>query len=118
MEPFSALLVCGDPGPLGVIHKVLDEHGVSVKVAATTCAATQLMKPARFDLAILDNDVPGALDLAALRVATTMPKMVFAIVRSVKEKEIQDKRVHFVVQKPFTPDLFSRSVRAAYGPML
>ncbi len=118
MEPFSALVVCSDPGPLGVMHKVLEEHGVNVKVAATAPAAGQLMKPSRFDLAILDNDVPGALELAALRVSTVAPKMIFALVRGVKENEVRDKRVHFIMQKPFTLDLFSRSVRAAYGPML
>jgi CheY-like chemotaxis protein len=118
MEPFSALVVCSDPGPLGVMHKVLDEHGVNVKVAATAPAAGQLLKPSRFDLAILDNDVPGALELAALRISTAAPKMIFALVRGVKENEIRDKRVHFIVQKPFSSDLFSRSIRAAYGPMM
>ena len=118
MEPFSALVVCSDPGPLGVMHKVLEENGVNVKLAATAAAAGQLMKPGKFDLVILDNDVPEALELAHLRVATTIPKMVFAIVRGVKEREVQDKRVHFIVQKPFTSDLFARTIRASYGPML
>ncbi len=118
MEPFSALVVCSDPGPLGVMQRVLEEHGVSIKVAATVPAADHLMKPSKFDMAILDNDVPGALELAPLKVAITTPKMIFAIVRGVKEGEVRDKRVHFIVQKPFTFDLFSRSVKAAYGPML
>ncbi len=118
MEPFSALVVCADPGPLGVMQRVLEEHGVSIKVAATVPAADHLMKPSKFDMAILDNDVPGALELAPLKVAIGAPKMIFALVRSVKENEVRDKRVHFIVQKPFTPDLFSRSVKAAYGPML
>ncbi len=61
MEPFSALVVCSDPGPLGVMHKVLEENGVNVKLAATAAAAGQLMKPGKFDLVILDNDVPEAL---------------------------------------------------------
>jgi len=100
------------------MQRVLEEHGVSVKVAATVPAADHLMKPSKFDMAILDCDVPGALELAPLKVAITTPKMIFAIVRGVKESEVRDKRVHFIVQKPFTFDLFSRSVKAAYGPML
>jgi CheY-like chemotaxis protein len=118
MEPLSALVVCSDPGPLGVIQKVLEENGVNVKVAATASVASQLMKPGRFDMAILDNDVPGAVALAPVRAVGPIPKMVFAIVRGVKDDEVRDKRVHFVVQKPFTSDLFSRALRAAYGPML
>ena len=115
MEPFSALVVCIDPGPIGVIQRVLEEHAVSIRVAATVPAANHLMKPSKFDMAVLDNDVPGALELAAFRDG---PKMIIALVCVGKESEVRNKRVHFIVQKPFTPDLFARSIRAAYGPLL
>jgi DNA-binding response OmpR family regulator len=118
MEPLTALLLSTDPGPRGTTEKVLEEYGFSVKVAGSVAAASQLIKSTKFDLAIYDNDVPGALDLAAGRSPLANPKLVFALVRNTNRNEATGKRVHFVVQKPFTADLFARSLRAAYGTML
>jgi hypothetical protein len=33
-------------------------------------------------------------------------------------RELQGKRIHFMVQKPFSADFFLKSLRAAYGVML
>jgi len=118
MEPLTALLLSTDPGPRGTTEKVLEEYGISIKVADSVAAASQLIKSTKFDLAIYDNDVPGALDLAAGRSPILNPKLVFALVRNTNRSDAVGKRVHFVVQKPFTADLFARSLRAAYGTML
>lgn len=118
MEPLSALLLSTDPGARGTTEKVLEEYGVTIKVAGSVAAASQLIKNTKFDLAIYDNDVPGALDLAAGRSPIANPKLVFALVRNTNRSEATGKRVHFVLQKPFTADLFARSLRAAYGTML
>ncbi|HEX4604861.1 MAG TPA: PilZ domain-containing protein [Candidatus Angelobacter sp.] len=118
MEPFFALLVSADPGPLAVTQKILEEHGVNVKVAASVQAAEQLLKSNKFDLGVFDNDVPGALNLVSVRGASANPKMVFALLHSACLNDVRGKRVHFVVQKPFTADLFVRSLRAAYGTMV
>ncbi len=118
MEPFTALLLSTDPGSRSTTQRILDEYGVSIKVAGSVADASQLIKNTKFDLAIYDNDVPGALDLAAGRSPIANPKMVFALVRNTNRNEAAGKRVHFVVQKPFTAGLFARSLRAAYGTML
>jgi DNA-binding response OmpR family regulator len=118
MEPFLALLVSTDSGTLTVGQKILEEHGVSVKVVATVAAAEQLIKTTKFDLGVFDHDVPEALNLAVWRGASTNPRMVFAMVRGANLNEVRGKRVQFVVQKPFTADLFARTLRAAYGAMI
>jgi CheY-like chemotaxis protein len=117
MEPFFALVVSADPGPLNVTHKVLEEHGVNVRVVASAQAAEQLIKTTKFDLGIFDHDLPGALDLARGHESLN-PKMVFALLRGAQVKEVRGKRIHFIVQKPFTADLLARSLRAAYGTMI
>lgn len=117
MEMLSALLLCGDMGTLGVTQKVLEEYGMSVRVAPSAPAADQLMQRTRFDLAVFDSDVPGAMQLAAPD-SSHAPKMIFGLVRALKTDVIVGKRVHFIVQKPFTADILGKSLRAAYGSML
>ena len=118
MEPFSALLLSSDPATVTTTQKILEDNGVSVKRVESALAAEQLIKTAKFDLGILDHDLPGALSLAAARSTFANPKMIFALLRANQVKEVQGKSVHFVVQKPFTTDLFARSLRAASGPMI
>jgi CheY-like chemotaxis protein len=118
MDPFLALLVSADTGTLTVTQKVLEEYGVSVKVVPSAQAAEKLIKTTRFDLGIFDHDVPEALNLTAKKGMSVNPQMVFALLRGTHLNDVRGKRVHFVVQKPFTADLFARSLRAAYGTMI
>ena len=117
MEQFSALVICNDPSMVSMAYKALEDQGMAVKVAKTAMAADLLLQKNRFDLALLDNDVPGAMQLAGDE-KENVPKMVFAMVQRSKAAEMYQRRVHFIVQKPFTADLLSRSLRAAFGVML
>src|SRR5713226_3519465 len=112
MEPLSALLLSNDAGVLGLTHKIFDEYGFDVNVVTTASAAGELIQRTFFDLAIYDHDVPGAMDLAGKKFPGS-PRIVFAMVRRDKCLEIHGKRVHFVVQKPFSADFFLKSLRAA-----
>lgn len=118
MEPFMALLVSTDPGSLVLAQRILEDNGVNVKVADSAAAASQLIKTTMFDLGIFDHDVPQAVNLCVARSEASNPKMIFALLRGTNLKEIVGKRVHFVLQKPFSADLFTRALRAAYGTML
>jgi DNA-binding response OmpR family regulator len=118
MGPFSALLVCADAVPLAVAHKSLEAYGMTVKIVPTAEAAEKLIKTCKFDLGIFDHDIPDALDFAVSRSNSANPKMVFAMLRGDHLNDVRGKRVHFVLQKPFTTDLFVRSLRAAYGTMI
>lgn len=118
MEPFSALLVSADPGALAIVQKVLEEYGVNVKAVTTAQAAEHLINTTKYDLGIFDHDLPEALNLSLRRGISANPKVIFALMRSTMVNDVRGKRVHFVVQKPFTTDLFARSLRAAYGTMI
>lgn len=118
MDPFLALLVSADPGSIAVVQKVLEEHGVNVKVVGSAQAAEPLINTIKFDLGIFDHDLPEALSLALRRGVSANPKMIFALLRNTQIKDIRGKRIHFLVQKPFTADLFARGLRAAYGTMI
>jgi len=118
MEVFSALLLCTEPGPLSVVQKTLEEYSVSVRAVSSAAAAVQLIKTNKFDLGVYDADIAGALDLVGGRSPLANPKMIFALVQGNRLSEIPGKRVQFMVQKPFTADLFARTLRAAYGTML
>jgi|SRR5450432_537813 DNA-binding response OmpR family regulator len=117
MEQFSALVICNDPSMVGMAYKALEEQGMAVKVAQTATAADLLLQKNEFDLALFDSDVAGATQLASDD-KSNFPKMVFAMVQRAKAVEMYGQRVHFIVQKPFTADLLSRSLRAAFGVML
>lgn len=118
MEPFSALLLSNDSAVLAITQKVLEEYGLTVKTAGSASAADHLLKTARFDLGVFDYELPDALNLAVARSTYANPKMVFALLPTGHVKDVHGKRVHFVVQKPFTTDLFARSLRAAHGTMI
>lgn len=118
MEQFSALLVSNDPGALGITQRVLEEYGFVIKIAATAKAAEEAIKSAKFDLAVYDNDVAGAIQLAGAGASIIAPKMIFGMMRNGTVAEVHGKRVHFIMQKPFTGELFARSLRAAFGVIL
>ena len=118
MEPFVALLVSDDPGSLAIV-RVLEDYGVKVKIVVSAKSAEPLINTTKFDLGIFDHDLPDALSLALKRGVSANPKMIFALVRNNSQvKDLQGKRVHFLMQKPLSTDLFARSLRAAYGTML
>jgi CheY-like chemotaxis protein len=118
MKPFSALLLSADPGSVAITQKILEKYGLTVKVVASAQSAEQLIKTTKFDLGVFDHDLPEALNLVAGRATSANPQMIFALVRGARLNDVRGKRVHFVVQKPFTADLFARSLRAAYGTMI
>ncbi len=118
MEQISVLLLSTDAAVLGMTNKIFDDYGFSVSAAKSAPEADALIKRTSFDLAVFDNDVPGAFNLAPQKISGSTPRVVFAMVNRAQNRDMQGKRVHFVVQKPFSADLFLKSLRAAYGVML
>ena len=118
MEPFSALLISNDASAVGVTGKILDEYNVRVDVVKTAPDMAKLMQHRRYDLAVYDHDVPGATELAALHWVRNRPRLAMALVGGGRVKELKGRPIHLVVSKPFTPDLFVKSIRAAYSLIL
>jgi DNA-binding response OmpR family regulator len=117
MDAFSAVVVSNDRVARGVVQKVLEDHSFEVETCDAVGGVDQILRTKRFDLAIYDNDVAGAMQLAAGK-STYLPKMAFALVRSGTVADVHGKRIHFIVQKPFSADLFLKSLKAAFGSML
>jgi CheY-like chemotaxis protein len=115
MEPFSALLISNDASAVGITGKVLNDYDVKVDVAKTAPDMAKLMEHHRYDLAVYDQDVPGAAELASSHWVRHRPRLAMALVRNGKVKEFHGRPIHLIVPKPFTPDLLTKSIRAAYS---
>lgn len=117
MQTLSALLVSNDNAAVRVTNGVLTDYSFNVQTAATPRSASELMKSSRFDLVIYDQQTPGAIDLASISNGP-IPGIAFAILDGSQSADISEKRIHFSLQRPFTADLFARTVRAAYGMVI
>jgi CheY-like chemotaxis protein len=115
MEPFSALLISNDAAAVGVTSKILNDYDVKVDVARTAPDMAKMMQHRRYDLAVYDHDVPGATELASTHWIRNRPRLAMALIRSGDVKELNGRPIQLVVPKPFTSDLFVKSIRAAYS---
>jgi hypothetical protein len=112
----SALVLSGNAEAV-LVNRVLESHGFRVERAQNAKAAETLCRGERFDLAVYDHSVTGAIELAGPRCPTSRPRVTVGILPPAGASEGASKRLHFVVRKPFTSDLFARTVKAAYGPI-
>ncbi len=115
MEPFSAVLVSNDVSAANISGRVFDDYDVKVDVARTAPEMARLMEKRRYDLALYDQDVPGAAELVFAPWPQNRPRLVMALARNGKAHELHGKPVHLIIPKPFTPCLFIKSIRAAYS---
>src|ERR1700742_3762253 len=106
--PLTALLLCNDAQMLQVIDRTFEEYSVSTYFCMSGKTAVASASQRKFDLLMLDFDEPGAADLIDFR-ATDLwgyPSVVIAIASNPEAmKHALHKRVHFTLQKPFTPEL-------------
>jgi hypothetical protein len=117
MERFSAIVLSQDQDILQVIHRAFEEFGLKANVVRTIGHANELVKGARFDLAVCDYDFPGANQLAYLNPKSEWRGMIFALIRQEQLATVKGQRVHLTLSKPLTQRLFTRSLRAAYTTM-
>lgn len=116
VQRLSALVLSGNTEAV-LVNRVLESHGFRVECAANARAAETLCRGERFDLAVYDQAVSGAMELAGPRCPTSRPRVTVGILPATGATESVRKRLHFVVRKPFSSDLFARTVKAAYGPI-
>lgn len=112
----SALVLSGNAEAV-LVNRVLESHGFRVERAQNAKAAETLCRGERFDLAVYDHSVTGAMELAGPRCPASRPRVTVGILPPAGASEKESKRLHFVVRKPFSSDLFARTVKAAYGPI-
>jgi hypothetical protein len=114
--PLTALVLAGKQQSV-LLNKVLESHGFTVAMVAQTARAEKLCARQRFDLGIYDQDVTGALDFAGAEDIPSRPRIAVGLVSTEKGIQVSGTRLHFVVHKPFTSDLFAKTVKASFGPI-
>jgi hypothetical protein len=78
-------------------------------------AASQLSKQRRFDLAVYDEEVRGALELADYG-HTSLHRVAIGLL---SEGGISSAgaRLHFIMRKPLNTELLDKAVKAAFAPI-
>ena len=113
----SVLLLCKDTQALYVIDRITDQYDIETVVHVESSAARDAARTRRFDLMVLDFDLPGASGLLECRTSGTLghPSLVIALGREVGfARETLSKQISFVIQKPFTGAVMEKTVKAAY----
>jgi CheY-like chemotaxis protein len=116
--PLTALLLCNDSESLQVIDRTFEDYSVSTYSCMNGQTANVSASQRKFDLLMLDFDEPGAEELIDFRPTDLWgyPSVVIAIGSNPDVmKQALNKRVHFTLQKPFTPELMSNTLKAGYS---
>lgn len=108
----SALIFSSDPHTISRTTRILESHGFEVKRTDNHSAAEQLCRSSRFDLALYDLGCTGWNELLHLRSA---PRVVIGLAGPAQLRSALAKGIHFLLQKPFSDDLFTKTIKAAYG---
>jgi PilZ domain len=112
----SALLLSNNADAIQ-INRVLESSGFKVTTAVDVIVAERLCKGERFDLALYDQGVIGAMELASVRSPASRPRVTVGLLPSTDVKEIAVTRLNFVVYRPFNDDLLTRIIKATYRPI-
>lgn len=115
-SPLSALVLANRDHAI-LMTRVLESHGFKVTRSVSADSAEELCKRQRFDLAVYDHDVNGALELTGARHLSSRPRVAVGLYPLTRTSRASQDRLHFVVHKPFTADLFAKTIKAAYGPI-
>jgi CheY-like chemotaxis protein len=115
--PLSALFLAPGGDQETLVEKTLVSYGFVVTCAPTAIAAEQLCAQQRFDVAVYDQDVEGALELAVPRRLSSQPRVVIGLMRAGDPIRVSGMRLHFILQKPFTAQILAKAVAATHGPI-
>jgi hypothetical protein len=114
-SPLSALVLSTDTHASTTSVSMLESHGFAVSKTDNSVRARELCRRKRFDLAVYDQDSSHELNAAGSSTLFGTPHVVLGLVGANGTGQALGKRIHFVVQKPFTGDLFRKTLKAAYG---
>jgi PilZ domain len=113
--PLSALVLSSDLQASISSTRMLESYGFKVSKTDNAALARELCRGKRFDLAVYDQDSCNELEPAGGSTLFGTPHVVLGLVGPKRITRPLGKRIHFVVQKPFTSDLFKKTLKAAYG---
>ena len=112
---FSAL-VLASVRSAELVTNVLRSHGFHVVAAENAATASELCRGRRFDLGIYDGDVAGALALAGPAKTVAPPRVAIGLLPEAAH-DGAGTRLHFTLHKPIDPELFAKTVKAAFAPI-
>lgn len=112
-QPLSALVLAQAEYVI-LTNAVLRSHGFEVKEAFHASSATELCRYRRFDLGVYDDSIPGAMELAGREHSPSLPRVAIGLLMNATGVS---PRLHFVLPKPVTTAVFSRTVKAALAPV-
>ena len=92
---------------------VLASHGFEVTDVDNAAAALEFCKGRRFDLAVCDAEISGTMGLTAN--SWSRPRVTIGLLPSVDSHT--GARLQFVLGKPLSTLLLSKTVRAAFAPI-
>lgn len=113
----STLLVVSDASSLFVIDQVFKSYATETKACVNLGQALQTLRQRKFDLLLLDVDLPWATEV--LEVFRNDYRGYASIVIAVTESPLSVKEraavcLSLVLQKPFTAASVEKTLRAAY----
>jgi PilZ domain len=111
---FSALLVA-KADQAAMVKRILLLHGFDVLLLPNAAAASELSKQRRFDLAVYDEAVHGALELADYS-KSSLHRVAIGLLADTRSSSV-GVRLHFILRKPISVELFDKAVRAALAPI-
>jgi hypothetical protein len=112
LATLSALLVA-NPTSVIAVKRILLSYGFEV-LDMDAASAPKLAKQRRFDLAVYDEDVCGALDLAVNN--ASLHRVAIGLL-SEGRGGVPRAHLHFVMRKPLDADLLGKTVKAAFAPI-
>ena len=120
-QQLSTLVLCDDSESVGALDVAFGELGISAQVSLSGAGAIRAMQSVKFDLLLVDLDDPCALETLEFqtRVKDRQPALVIVLSHdSVVLSRARKHRVHFVLRKPFSPHLMTRTLKAAHHILL
>ncbi len=111
---FSALMLT-QVSHSAMVKRILLSHGFHVLHLPKASAVSQLSSPRRFDLAVYDEEVPGALELAGSS-HKSLHRVAIGLLAEGRGSSA-GVRLHFAMRKPLNDELLEKAVKAAFAPI-
>ena len=113
--PGLSALLLANAAHGGMVKRILQSHGFDVLYLPNAPAAAQLSNQRRFDLAVYDEEVRGALELADYS-SSSLHRVAIGLLSEYRGISA-GARLHFVMRKPLNSELLDKAVKAAFAPI-
>jgi CheY-like chemotaxis protein len=113
-----ALLVSNDPATSGELTQTMDQFAIHTEICTDLSIAMRLMNRRKFDAIVLDLSLGGKAEelLERIRFSPSNETTVtFAITERGHPIPDLEARPNFVIEKPLSPALIGRTLKAAFG---